>query len=387
MKPKGSPLTLSQIVKNLEARAPAATAADWDPVGLLVGDPRWKTRGAVVSIDLTQEAIEQAEKLGYRLIVNHHPCIFPKSRGLSRLVPGSSSGGLAVEALTRGIAVYSSHTNFDQCSLEVVRTVSQGLGCEPKGRLIDLGETRLLKLVVYVPEAHASKVRDAICEAGAGQIGEYDFCTFSSPGEGTFRGSPSSRPFLGQPGRLEHAQELRVETILPEGLKDVVLAALFEAHPYEEVAYDLYAVEQHPASRGLVKGLGYGFWGEFSRPQAFSEIARRVRSLFKVDGFWLTPSEPSPARISRVAFVAGKGASFVSAAQQAGVELFITGEAGYHVALDGSRRGVSVLELGHRESERFFVSTMEGWLKESGLKTKSLLSSVQKISFEKRSER
>ena len=165
---------------------------------MLVGDPEWETDGVVVSVDLTEQSIETAMKRGHRLIVNHHPCIFPKGKGLSRVVAGQKSGisSLVFEALRQGIAVAAYHTNFDQCSLEVVQAVSKGLGLQPKGRLLDAGEGSLLKLVVFVPSTHAQAVRDALGQAGAGHIGQYDFCTFSTQGEGTFRGSDQARPFI-----------------------------------------------------------------------------------------------------------------------------------------------------------------------------------------------
>jgi dinuclear metal center YbgI/SA1388 family protein len=339
--------TISEILQQLEERAPISTSESWDNTGLLVGDPAWKTSGAVVSIDLTEAAIETALKKKFKLIVNHHPCIFPRQKGLSRITPPS----LVYQALSHGIAVAACHTNFDQCALEVIRTVAEGLGCEPKGRLLEEPDESLLKLAVFVPESHVEKVRQAICEAGAGMIGNYDSCTFGVAGEGTFRGNDSTRPFLGKPGKLERAREIRLETVFPRGLRGQILQRLFKAHPYEEIAYDLYPVEQGPSGLGIVRGLGYGFWGEFAKPRPFSELAKDVRSLFKLDGFFLT--DPSPSRVKRVAFVAGKGASFLEAARNAGCELFITGEAGYHVALDGMRKGLAVMELGHRESERF----------------------------------
>jgi dinuclear metal center YbgI/SA1388 family protein len=372
-------MKISEILGALEELAPPGTAEAWDNVGLLVGNPNWKTLGAIVSIDLTSEAIAAAKKKGYRLIVNHHPCIFPKGKGLSRLtVPGS----LACEALSEGIAVISSHTNFDQCALEVVHTVSRGLGCTPQGRLIEKPEEALFKLVVFVPETHLTAVREVICEAGAGHIGRYDQCTYSSaPGEGTFRPGEFTKPFVGKRGRLEKVKEVRLETVFPRGLRHEILKALVAAHPYEEVAYDLYAIKQRVGPSGLVRGMGYGFWGEFQRPKPFSEVLRSVRSLFNLDGFWLTPPAPAKSKrsIKRVAFVAGKGSSFLSAARSIDCDLFITGEAGYHGALDGSRRGMTVMELGHRESERFFLTTMESWLKKVGVKALALNIPTQKI--------
>lgn len=372
---------ISEIIQELESRAPSSTAEDWDNVGLLAGDPKWRTPGAVVSVDLTAQSIEVARKRGYRLIVTHHPAIFPRGRGLNRLVAGEPGQDLLFQALRLRIAVAAYHTNFDQCSLEVVRTVSNGLKVKPLGRLIEAGRGPLTKLAVFVPESHLQKVRSALGQAGAGHIGNYDSCTFSSPGEGTFRGREGATPFLGKPGRLETAREFRLETVFPSGLSSEILRALRESHPYEEIAYDLYALEQPASNQGLTRGLGYGFWGEFDAPRLFSDLAKDVRSLFNIDGFWLTGrlAGNRRGRIRRLGFVAGKGASFIQAAASAGCDLLITGEAGYHAALDADRRGVSVMELGHRESERFYLTTVEGWIRGLGLRTVSLNLPTQRI--------
>lgn len=375
-------ISVGKVISHLESHAPSTTAEEWDNVGLLAGDPNWKTSGAIVCVDLTRDALEAAKAKGYKLIINHHPCIFPRSHGISRLVPGVDSGTntLIFEAVRNGIAIAAYHTNFDKCALEVVRAVSEGLGVQPVGRLLDHPSGSLVKLVVFVPKSHAERVRNAICEAGAGHIGNYDFCTFNAPGEGTFRGNNSTRPFLGKPGKLEKAEELRVETIIPRGMTKPVISAMCAAHPYEEVAYDLYPVEQQPARVGLVKGLGYGFWGEFPAPSPFSDVTKNVKQLFQLDGYWLTDSLPTPSnKIKKIAFAAGKGASFLDSAVTAGCDLFITGEAGYHTALDGARKGIAVIELGHRESERFFVPTIEGWLSELGISFKGVNRPTQRI--------
>jgi dinuclear metal center YbgI/SA1388 family protein len=387
--PAASPATsIASVIAGLERLAPSGTSEKWDNTGLLAGDLAWETRGAVVSVDLTEEAIRLAVRKGFRLIVNHHPCIFPKGRGPSRLVPGVRSGipSLVFEAIRQGIAVAACHTNFDQCAMEVVQTVAHGLGVRARGRLIEAPESSLLKLVVFVPLQHAEKVREALVGAGAGHIGNYDSCTFGSAGEGTFRGGDATRPFLGRPGNLERAKEIRLETILPRGLKKPVLTALKAAHPYEEVAFDLYPVEQGPASEGLVRGLGYGFWGDFNAPKSYAEMGQDVRTLFKTPSFRLTDAvlpDTAPTvgnrKFSRVGFVAGKGESFIDAAIAVGCDLFITGEAGYHAAMEGARKGLSVLELGHRDSEVFFITTMEGWLAEMGLKTVGLNIKTQNI--------
>jgi dinuclear metal center YbgI/SA1388 family protein len=381
-------LAVSQIIQGLEAHAPSGTAESWDNVGLLVGDPKAKTAGAVVSVDLTEESIREAKKRGYGLIVNHHPCIFPRSKGIHRVVGGDTSKtGLIFEAIRSGIAVAVYHTNFDRCALEVIHGISKELGVEPKGRFVTNPGGALVKLVVFVPAAHAEAVRQALGQAGAGHIGNYDFCSFSTDGVGRFRGSDLTRPFLGKPGNLESAREIRLETVFPRGLEKPMLQALRSAHPYEEIAYDLYPVEQTSSPSGLVKGLGYGFWGEFPKPKPFSAFVKDVKKAFKVTGFLLSDPAPVSRRVSfkikTVGFAAGDGASVLGAAAAAGCDVFITGEAGYHDAIAVSEyrrnRPMAVMELGHRESERFFVLTASKWLEAMGLRTAKLHTSTQKI--------
>lgn len=365
--------TVREILQVLDQQAPLGCAEEWDNVGLLVGDLKWETEGAIVSVDLTQEAVDLAVKKGYRLIVNHHPCIFPRSGGLSQIVAGSP----IFSALENGIAVAAYHTNFDQCALEVVEKVSEGLKVDVKGRLIEKPNRALKKLVVYVPTPQLESLTEALFEAGAGHVGNYDSCSFSSDGFGTFRGGESTQPALGKPGEFERVQESRLEVIFPKGLQSQVLRALKENHPYEEVAYDLYSPEQKASGLGVSRGLGYGFWGEFRVPRAFSDLAKDVKNIFGIQGFWIT--NPAPSQVSRIGFVAGKGASFLDAAAAAQCDVLITGEAGYHSSLMASRKGVSVMELGHRESERFFIQVMRDWLSAEGLQVIEVHTPTQQI--------
>lgn len=365
---------VSDLLNDLENRTPAATAERWDNVGLLVGDPSTEVTGVVISIDLTDESIRVAEKKGYSVILNHHPCIFPKSKGLPQV---HSEGGseFVFRAARAGISVIATHTNFDQCALEVPRAVSAALGFKPMGRLFSGEDVSFTKLVVFVPNSHLEKVRDALCAAGAGKIGRYDTCTFAVEGKGTFRGDLSTDPFLGKPGVLESAKEFRLETVFPRGLKRKILAALRANHPYEEIAYDLYRVEQDPSSIGLVSGLGYGVYGDFPKLIPFAELEKKIKKTFQAKGFFLT--EPKPKHVKRIGFVAGKGSSFIRSAQSVGCELFITGEAGYHDSREAAGSGIGVLEMGHRESEIFFLQTLEQWCGEWGLRSKILNTPVQ----------
>jgi putative NIF3 family GTP cyclohydrolase 1 type 2 len=396
-------VTLDRVLRELERRAPTGTAESWDNVGLVIGGgDSGKVSGAVVSIDLTDAAIDLAVKKGFSLIVTHHPCIFPKGRGPSHILApadhgdsgdgrrGCDDSARLYRAIRHGISVVSAHTNFDRCALEVSETVAQGLGLTPMGRLIDKPQESLTKLVVFAPESHVDRVRDAVCAAGAGQIGQYAHCSFAAQGTGTFKGGLSTQPFIGKKGVLERIAEVRLETIFPRGLEKPILKALRSAHPYEEIAYDLLPVTQAPGGLGLLSGLGYGVWGEVSnssKSKAFSEVIRSVKSLFKLDGLLLTRATAHSSsdrgskagRIRRIGFVAGKGSSFLSAASRVGCDLFITGEVGYHAACEAAREGMSILEIGHRESECFFLSTVANWLREMGLEAVVERSPTQKF--------
>ena len=257
---------ISEVIQYLERRAPVAEAEDWDNVGLLVGNPQNRVTGAVVSIDLTPEAIQTALKKKFNLIITHHPCIFSRSGGVSQLLAGDT----VYEAARSGLSVACWHTNFDRCSFEVVKKASSALGVRPLGR-------------------------------------------------------------FEEPDQLQ------------------------------------------PSAREL----GYGFWGDYKTPKTFKEIAKRVKEVFQINGFWIT--NPAPSLVKRVGFVAGKGASFVKSASDLGVDLLITGEAGYHTVLAGSKKNTAVMELGHRESERFFIEIMGTWLSQLGLGFEGILTPTQKI--------
>ncbi|MCM0607029.1 MAG: Nif3-like dinuclear metal center hexameric protein [Xanthomonadaceae bacterium] len=371
-------MKVQELLTRFEQKAPFGTAEDWDPVGLLVGDPKKEITGVVVSVDLSRSSFDLAVKSDANVIVNHHPCIFPKQSGISRLVPGRSDDmtTLMFEAVQKGIQIIALHTNFDRCAMEVVQKITAELGAKPVGRLVD-SSTELLKLVIYVPETHIEKVRDAIHASGAGVIGNYDQCSFSVSGEGRFRGLDGSNPFLGKPGVTEKAKEVRLETVLPAGLKKQVLKAMHDTHPYEEVAYDLYALEQKIKDTAQAPGLGYGFVADLPAKIPFTEFTAKIKSTFEVQGFYSTPAEPGS--VKRIGYVPGKGSSFINNALSQGCDVFVTGEVGYHLATSMSCKGLTVIELGHRHSEIYFPRVVSEWCESFGLKTHLEEAPTQKI--------
>ncbi len=382
--PKKSPakkFTIFEIIRKLEQRVPTNTAESWDQVGLLAGKPAQKFTGAVVGVDLTLELLNFAKEKKANLVVTHHPAIFPKGKGLQRLVAGRADdlATLLLDAYESGICVYAAHTNFDICALDGMLDLADQLGIKPVGRLMghpEDGQTVLKKLVTFVPKKSLDDVRDALFEIGAGQIGNYDCCGFSSDGEGSFRGLEGTNPVVGKPGVLENTKEVRFETVFPAGLQPQIVAALKDAHPYEEVAYDIYPVEQHPTSVGLVAGLGYGIYGDLEKPMDREDFIQIVKEVFQVDLFLTNAFEK---KVKRVAFSPGKGSSFISSARSVGADVFVTGEVGYHGSLDSTRREMMVFELGHRESEHFFLRTIYAWFQEWNLKIFPLDERTQQV--------
>jgi len=370
--------SIENIVEFLEKKAPKESAESWDNVGLLIGSLEAQTSSIEIALDLTFEVLESAIQNKSQAIILHHPCIFPRNKGLSGLVKSNkkeSISSLIYRAIENNISIIACHTNFDQCSLEVTEKIATQLGCQPVGRLMESLDSQLLKLVVFTPITHSQKIRESLWDAGAGQLGFYDQCQFTVSGQGSFRALDGAQPFLGKVGKAEFIEEDRLEFVFPKTLKNKIVSALYLAHPYEEIAFDLIEVKQKAPKNGLIKGLGYGFIGEFKESIGFSELAKRVKSSFNIENFWFTgsliaekDSQGQDWKVKRIAFSPGKGSSFISSAIQSRCDVYIMGEVGYHSSQEAARAGLSIIELGHRESEKFFLEVMKDWVKQMGLK-------------------
>jgi dinuclear metal center YbgI/SA1388 family protein len=369
-------ISLREWVDRIESLTPKNAAESWDNVGLFVGDLNQLVGSVVAAIDLTEDVLKLARRKNADGIVLHHPPLFPKGRGLDRLVKGGKNdlSTLLLQCFEEGIFVYATHTNFDRCALDAMLDLSEAMGIFPESRLVPKpkhGESLFRKLVVTIPESAADEVRDALFSSGAGQIGNYDSCGFSLLGEGTFRGLPGSSPTIGISGESEIVSEARFETIYPIALERQVLNALRASHPYEEIAFDLYDVHQPAPPKGFVYGVGYGVVGECKVPTPAPEFLERTKKAFDVES--LKMHGELPKKVRSIAFSPGKGSSMIGAAIAAKVDVFITGEVDYHEALDATRKGVVVIELGHPESEHYFPRTVAAWNRSWGISAHLLL--------------
>ncbi len=333
-------IQLKEIARTLECLAPLSFQESYDNSGLQVGDPEMEITGILVTLDVTEQVIGEAARLGFNLVVSHHPVIFG---GLKSLTPRSAPERIVTKAIREGIAVYSGHTNFDAIRGGVNTAMANRLGLMNQ-RILDPAKGRLRKLAVFVPHQHAEGVRLAMFEAGAGHIGAYDSCSFNLEGRGTFRGSEGTGPFVGEPGKLHLEPETRVETIVPAHLLESVVRAMIKAHPYEEVAYDLYPLENEWMSAGP------GMVGDLEDPMEEEAFLDFVKKRFGVA--MIRHSALLGRLVKRVALCGGAGSFLLGKAISCGAEVFITGEFKYHQFFDAEGR-IVVMDIGHFESEQF----------------------------------
>jgi len=338
-------VTLGEFIRWLEELIPPAFQEQYDNSGLQVGDPESAVDSVLLTLDVTPDVIREAVSLGCSLVVSHHPLIFTP---LKRLAYSSDIERSVAAAIRNNIAVYSAHTSFDNIQHGVSHILAEKLGLEGISVMVPL-RGKLSKLVTYVPEAHAGRVRDALFAAGAGHIGNYDRCSFNVHGEGTYRAGEGANPFAGSNGEDHTEAEVRIEAVMPSHLAGACVRALLEAHPYEEVAYDIIALEND------YHGAGAGAIGTLPAPLTGSELLARLKLLTGVPAIRYS-GDPSRT-LTRVAVCGGSGAAFIPAAVRAGAEAFITGDIKYH-AFAEAPHSMLVADAGHYESEKFSLEIL-----------------------------
>ncbi len=330
-------MRVRDVAAAVEAIAPLEWAESWDNVGLQVGNPEIEVKTVLVAVDATSEVLSEAADLNAEMVLVHHPRILKPLRSVT---PGSAP--VVFEAVSRGMTIYAAHTNFDAAPGGTNDALADILGLDDRAPIEPLTSERNVKIVVFLPESDLQAVADAAFKAGAGCIGQYDRCSFRSPGTGTFCGSERTNPTIGSPGVWEQTPELRLEIICPRGRMAGAVRAIRHAHSYEEPAIDMYPMIVAPA------GAGHGRVGDLPEPAAAGDLLERIRKVLSVDHLRIV-GELS-AKVSRVGCAAGSGKSLLPAASRAGAEVLLTGEIGYHDAVD-CPPGLAVVCAGHGVSE------------------------------------
>lgn len=344
-------MLISDFIQFLERLAPPSLQEHYDNCGLLIGQPNWTCKGVLISLDVTEQIIEEAIKENCNLIVAHHPMIFS---GIKKINGQSAVEKQVIKAIKNDIAVYAIHTNLDNVIDGVNGRMAEEIGLE-NTRILLPKNNHLACLVTFCPKEHSSAVKEALFRGGAGAIGKYDECSFTSSGMGTFRAGDNANPFVGEMGVRHEEQEDRIEVILPLNRKAEVLKNLKEAHPYEEVAYYLYILENQ------FEEVGSGMIGTLSEPMSEKEFLKMLQVKFNAKS--IKHSELLNRPIKNVCICGGSGSFLIKNALSAKADIFVTSDLKYHDFFLSEGQMI-LADIGHFESEQYTIDLIFDKLKE-----------------------
>ncbi|WDL96352.1 Nif3-like dinuclear metal center hexameric protein [Alicyclobacillus sp. ALC3] len=334
-------ITAREVIAVVEAFAPTSLAFPDDPIGLQAGRMDKPVAKVWLALDPSPAVIAEAVQAGADLLITHHELFY---RPLKRLDTQSWRGRAIATAIQNDLTIYAAHTNLDVTEGGVNDVLAELFELRNVEIVDRLSNERLRKLVVFVPLAHAERVRSAICDAGAGFIGRYSHCTFNTPGQGTFLAQEGADPFLGEVGELTRADEVRIETVVPEQLTERVIRAMVDAHPYEEVAYDLYPLEL------MGRPFGIGRVGDLDSPRSLGGFADFVRQQLGLSHIRF--GGDAETVITRVAVVGGSGGRWADKARAQGAQVLVTADCDHHQVAEAWEDGLAIVDATHAALER-----------------------------------
>ncbi len=344
-------MKIKELTNYLEELCPLGYQESYDNCGLIVGDKEKEIKGVLLCLDSTEDVLKEAVKLGYNMVIAHHPILFFP---IKKITGKTYSERTLIYAIKHDIAIYAMHTNLDNIMVGVNNKIVQKLGLKNLS-ILSPKKGILRKLVTFCPINKADAVRTALFAAGAGKIGDYNECSFNVEGTGTFRAGENTKPFIGKKHVRHHEKEEKIETIYPINIENKVVQALLNAHPYEEVAYDIYPMElSHPQ-------VGAGMIGELEKPMTEKDFLLMVKKNMKAGGIRYTPLIGK--KVKRVAICGGAGSFLLNDALNKGADAFITGDYKYHQFFDAEGK-ILIADIGHYESEQFTPEILHSFLKE-----------------------
>ena len=345
-------MKIGEIINHLEQIAPLHYQESYDNSGLITGNKEHKVKQALITLDCTEEIVEEAIAKKCELIIAHHPIVF---KGLKKLNGKNYVERTIIKAIQNNVAIYAIHTNLDNVHNGVSKKICDKLGltnCKVLAPKSDI----LKKLVVFCPSSHAAKVRSAICNAGAGQIGEYDHCTFNSFGEGTFRGNENTNPFVGKQGEIHQETEIKIEAVFSSHLQGTILAAMYQEHPYEEVAYDIIPLHNKH------QNIGSGMIGTLDKPLKSDAFLKFVKKKMQTE--CIRHTKTVKTEVQKIAVCGGSGSFLLANAKQMQADVFITADFKYHEFFN-AENDLIIADIGHYESEQFTKELIQDILKEN----------------------
>lgn len=343
-------MKIKEVISRLEELAPPSYQESYDNAGLITGDSSLDCTGIICSLDATEEVILEAKQKGCNLIVAHHPIVFG---GLKKITGRTYVERAVIAAIKNDIAIYAIHTNLDNLLTGVNAKMADKLGLQNRKVLLHK-QNNLMKLIVFAPVKDADKVRDAIFKAGGGHIGKYSECSFNTKGKGTFKPGEGTDPHIGKIGKRETTDEEKLEVIFPAYLKEKLINTMVEAHPYEEVAYDIIPLGNY------FQEVGSGLIGELAEPTDEQQFLHIVKEQFELDVIRHTPLLSKKVR--RVALCGGAGSFLIKNALAANADVYITADVKYHEFFDAEDRMI-IADIGHWESEQFTIDLLYDILK------------------------
>ncbi|MGB3607129.1 Nif3-like dinuclear metal center hexameric protein [Psychroserpens sp.] len=342
-------MIVQDVIDHLETLAPPTYAEDFDNIGLLVGSKDTKLTGILVTLDTLEAVVDEAIAKNCNLIVSFHPIIF---KGLKSLTGKTYVERTVLKAIKNEIAIYAIHTALDNALHGVNSIICDQLGLINKTVLIPQKST-IKKLTTYVPVANASALRSQLFKAGAGNLGNYDQCSFNTEGTGTYRGNEHSNPVLGRKGEFHEENEVQISVTYNTHLESQLLKTLFKHHPYEEVAYEIITLDNYD------QHIGMGMVGELKNKQSATSFLKLVKTKMKAS--CIKHSEISKPSVKKVAVLGGSGCFAISAAKRAGADILITADLKYHDFFSAENE-IILADIGHYESEQYTKNYLVDYL-------------------------
>jgi dinuclear metal center YbgI/SA1388 family protein len=332
---------LRDVLDVLDGHYPPGTAAEWDAVGLVCGDPDAPVRRVLFAVDPVEPVVDEVVAGGFDLLVTHHPLFL---RGTTSVAATTSKGRVVHRLIAAGAALHVAHTNADVAVPGVSDALAELFGLRDLRPLQPAAADPLDKLVVFVPAEDTERLLDALAAAGAGAIGEYDRCAWSTTGTGTFRPLPGASPTLGEVGRVERVQESRLEIVLPRARRQAVLRAMLATHPYEEPAYDVLELATSLGPGGL------GRVGELPEPLPLGALTERAAAVLPATAWGVRTAGNPETAVRTLAVCGGAGDSLLRTAAASGAQAFLTADLRHHPASEAPE-GLALLDAAHWATE------------------------------------
>jgi len=333
-------MKIKEVISFLESNYPLSLQESYDNSGLILGNSDANIKSILLCIDITEDVINEAINKKSNLIISHHPIIFS---GLKKIIYSNPESNIIIKAIKNNICLYAIHTNIDNSINGVNLSLAEKIGLKSL-KILNPSENLLQKIITFCPEKHVQKVQDALFNAGAGSIGNYDSCSFNTTGYGTFRANEFANPFVGKKGKLHHENEVKIEAIMPSFLKNKVTSALINSHPYEEVAFDIIPLCNKFSQAGA------GIYGELSCEILDVNFLEKIKKTINIKT--IKHSKLTGIKIKKVGICGGSGSFLIDKAKEMQLDIFITGDIKYHDYFMATPKFI-IADCGHFETEQF----------------------------------